>query len=327
VVRPRSGTFPPKDAGRVCMGGGFRSIRPMSALERDEGKTRHRAVPEREAARQFAIMSVRVRGLVPTFPDGSQAVVEPKTKVSRVVGASANKRTVPAKGAEPKAGEGLGNAEKAILSVSEEYIENLHLQVKILEKQLQLEQLNSASIAATGQPFSARGVRSTTPQGRSHTPPYDALSHEVHGHQPPMGSHHHATQRVALAPKGERLYRREHLRDPRPPAVANRGYLAAGGRGGRGQEHGGGAVTDSRDGGQGGFGDGGGRGGAGAGGLLEMESCDEVAEWVRKVLETSEHPSVLKSVETIVDSFRRCVWGGAAGGGWGGVVPFSKRFC
>ena len=88
-MRPRSGTFPPKDAGRVCMGGGFRSIRPMSALERDEGKTRHRAVPEREAARQFAIMSVRVRGLVPTFPDGSQAVVEPKTKVSRLVGAAA----------------------------------------------------------------------------------------------------------------------------------------------------------------------------------------------------------------------------------------------
>jgi hypothetical protein len=294
------------------MGGGFRSVRPMSALER--GGSRPSAVPEREAARQFAIMSVRVRGLVPTFPDGSQAVVEPKTKVSRVVGAAANKRKKTAKGAERKGGEGLGNAEKAILSVSEEYIENLHLQLKILEKQLQLEQLNSASLAATGQPFSARGVRSTTPQGRSNAPPYDALSHEAHGHQPSMGSHHHATQRVALAPKGERMYRREHKGDPRPLAVTHRGYLAAGGRGhgGRGQEHGGGVVTDSRDGEQGGFGDGGGRGRAG--GLLEMESCDEVAEWVRRVLETSEHPSVLKSVETIVDSFRRCVWGGGAGG-------------
>jgi hypothetical protein len=102
-VRPRSGTFPPKDAGRVCMGGGFRSIRPMSALERDEGKTRHRAVPEREAARQFAIMSVRVRGLVPTFPDGSQAVVEPKTKVSLLP-----KRTKPAKGAPTTSVEGGG---------------------------------------------------------------------------------------------------------------------------------------------------------------------------------------------------------------------------
>jgi hypothetical protein len=318
VVRPRSGTFPPKDAGRVCMGGGFRSVRPMSALERNAGGRGE--VKEREAARQFAIMSVRVRGLVPTFPDGSQAVVEPKTKVSRVVGAAANKRKKTAKGAELKGGEGLGNAEKAILSVSEEYIENLHLQLKILEKQLQLEQLNSASLA-TGQPFSVRGVRSTTPQGRSNAPPYDALSHEAHGHQPPKGSHHHATQRVALAPKSERMYRREHKGDPRPPAVTHRGYLAAGGRGhgGRGQEHGGGDVTDSRDGGQGGFGDGGGRGRAG--GLLEMESCDEVAEWVRRVLETSEHPSVLKSVETIVDSFRRC-WGGGEAGGGGGVVIF-----
>jgi hypothetical protein len=93
------------------MGGGFRSIRPMSALERDEGKTRHRAVPEREAARQFAIMSVRVRGLVPTFPPshlptfphGSQAVVEPKTKVSLLP-----KRTKPAKGAPTTSVEGGG---------------------------------------------------------------------------------------------------------------------------------------------------------------------------------------------------------------------------
>ena len=33
------------------------------------------AANEGDATRQFAIMSVRVRGLVPTFPDGSQAVV------------------------------------------------------------------------------------------------------------------------------------------------------------------------------------------------------------------------------------------------------------
>jgi len=104
------------------MGGGFRSVRPASALERGGGKKQDCQNPSsREIAQQFAIMSVRVRGLVPTFPDGTQAVVERRVpKVSRAVGAAAR-----SSGRMGSAGTKSGVArrptasqDKAILSLS-----------------------------------------------------------------------------------------------------------------------------------------------------------------------------------------------------------------
>lgn len=133
------------------MGGGFRSVRPASALERHYGESRDGAhpssrsvsdlrgsmmdwgissmfipptymwYPARENARQFAIMSIRVRGLVPTFPDGTQVAVERRVpKVSRAVGSAARKR-----GGQGRVKSKFGTADqqtshrdKAILSLS-----------------------------------------------------------------------------------------------------------------------------------------------------------------------------------------------------------------
>ena len=167
------------------MGGGFRSVKPISALKRNSVESRWQQHPSdrhgsADTSRQFAIMSVRVRGLVPTFPDGSQAAVaaglpsKKKMKAARVVGAAAKgtgtiaytfgiKRVFEAVHAVDRCirahlhahinahvfprihshkqtrsctiggdGEvsGATKQDKAILALSEEYIENLHLQVK-----------------------------------------------------------------------------------------------------------------------------------------------------------------------------------------------------
>ena len=75
-------------------------MKPISALKRNSVESRWQQPPSdrhgsADTSRQFAIMSVRVRGLVPTFPDGSQAAVaaglpsKKKMKAARVVGAAA----------------------------------------------------------------------------------------------------------------------------------------------------------------------------------------------------------------------------------------------
>ena len=169
------------------MGGGFRSVKPISALKRNSVESRWQQHPSdrhgsADTSRQFAIMSVRVRGLVPTFPDGSQAAVaaglpsKKKVKAARIVGAAAKgtgaiAHTFCIKGlfeavhavdrriraqlyahinahvfprihshdqtrscpiGKHRDGEvsGATKQDKAILALSEEYIENLHLQVK-----------------------------------------------------------------------------------------------------------------------------------------------------------------------------------------------------
>ena len=100
-------------------------------------------------------MSVKVRGLVPTFPDGSQIIIPPRPArytmsnkgcmcihplhvLNASFSISAPKKKVEG-GEAPELSRKLEKKD-VMLRLSQEYIENLQLQVKILEKQVELEQ-------------------------------------------------------------------------------------------------------------------------------------------------------------------------------------------
>ncbi|EKX43018.1 hypothetical protein GUITHDRAFT_111061 [Guillardia theta CCMP2712] len=133
VEGKKSGTMTPdvvrNGRGRkTTMGGGFVSHVPA----RFSGPKRHEVPASEQDPRNFAIMSVKVRGLVPTFPDGSQIIIPP-----RPASISAPKKKVEV-GEAPELSRKL-EKKNVMLRLSQEYIENLQLQVKILEKQVELE--------------------------------------------------------------------------------------------------------------------------------------------------------------------------------------------
>ena len=113
----------PPPRARTSTGGGFRLAphpthsattlsdhRPAAASERraqSAGDTTHVG---------FVTMSMKVRGLVPTFPNGAQAATRQRSPAH-------------ARDAPRSLSKGMENE---ILSLSEQYIQNLQLQIKVL---------------------------------------------------------------------------------------------------------------------------------------------------------------------------------------------------
>jgi hypothetical protein len=137
-LRPRSGTFRPQTAPGLRLGAGFSSS--QTAPSRSRGAATRRPIPEGAQLDGFAALSMKITGLVPTFPDGRQV-----RQAGFRLPFSTEKRSdhhdvrfpcqiIPRSEAEERRQRMAGptaKASKVFLALSEEQIRSMELEIQV----------------------------------------------------------------------------------------------------------------------------------------------------------------------------------------------------